>query len=31
MAEIFDPKPVVKKGFEFDERILKLAEKEEAE
>lgn len=31
MAEIFDPKPVVKKGFEFDERILKLAEKAEAE
>ncbi len=31
MAEIFDPKPIVKKGFEFDERILKLAEKAEAE
>ena len=31
MAEIFDPKPVVKKGFEFEERILKLAEKAEAE
>ena len=31
MAEIFDPKPVVKKGFEFDERILKLAERAEAE
>lgn len=31
MAEIFDPKPFVKKGFEFDERILKLAEKAEAE
>lgn len=31
MAEIFDPKPVEVKGFEFDERILKLAEKAEAE
>ncbi|MGN0603671.1 MAG: aminotransferase class I/II-fold pyridoxal phosphate-dependent enzyme [Oscillospiraceae bacterium] len=31
MAEIFDPKPVVLKGFEFDERILKLAEKAEAD
>lgn len=31
MAEIFDPKPVEIKGFEFDERILKLAEKAEAE
>lgn len=31
MAEIFDPKPIVKKGFEFDERILKLAERAEAE
>lgn len=31
MAEIFDPKPIMKKGFEFDERILKLAEKVEAE
>ena len=31
MAEIIDPKPIVKKGFEFDERILKLAEKAEAE
>lgn len=29
MAEIFDPKPIVKKGFEIDERILKLAEKAE--
>jgi len=29
MAEIYDPKPVVKKGFEIDERILKLAEKAE--
>lgn len=31
MAEIFDPKPIVKKGFEFEERLLKLAEKAEAE
>lgn len=31
MAEIFDPKPVEVKGFEFDERILKLAEKAETE
>ncbi|MGN0554055.1 MAG: aminotransferase class I/II-fold pyridoxal phosphate-dependent enzyme [Oscillospiraceae bacterium] len=31
MAEIFDPKPVVQKGFEFEERILKLAEKAEAD
>lgn len=31
MAEIFDPKPAVLKGFEFDERILKLAEKAEAD
>lgn len=31
MAEIFDPKPVVQKGFEFDERILKLAEKAETD
>lgn len=30
MAEIFDPKPVEIKGFEIDERILKLAEKAEA-
>lgn len=29
MAEIFDPKPIVTKGFEIDERILKLAEKAE--
>ena len=29
MAEIFDPKPVEVKGFEIDERILKLAEKAE--
>lgn len=29
MAEIFDPKPVEEKGFEIDERILKLAEKAE--
>lgn len=29
MAEIFDPKPVEKKGFEIDERIIKLAEKAE--
>lgn len=29
MAEIFDPKPVEIKGFEIDERILKLAEKAE--
>lgn len=29
MAEIFDPKPVVQKGFEIDERILALAEKAE--
>ncbi len=31
MAEIFDPKPVEIKGFEFDERLLKIAEKAEAE
>ncbi len=31
MAEIFDPKPAVLKGFEFEERILKLAEKAEAD
>jgi len=29
MAEIFDPKPVEVKGFEIDERILKLADKAE--
>lgn len=29
MAEIFDPKPNVIKGFEIDERILKIAEKAE--
>lgn len=29
MAEIFDPKPVEKKGFDIDERIIKLAEKAE--
>lgn len=29
MAEIFDPKPIEKKGFEIDERIIKLAEKAE--
>lgn len=29
MAEIFDPKPVEKKGFEIEERILKLADKAE--
>lgn len=29
MAEIFDPKPIVTKGFEIDERILKLADKAE--
>lgn len=29
MAEIFDPKPVEEKGFEIDERILRLAEKAE--
>lgn len=29
MAEIFDPKPVEIKGFEIDERILKLADKAE--
>lgn len=29
MAEIFDPKPVEEKGFEIDERIIKLAEKAE--
>ena len=29
MAEIFDPKPAVQKGFEIDERILRLAEKAE--
>lgn len=29
MAEIFDPKPVETKGFEIDERILKLADKAE--
>lgn len=29
MAEIFDPKPVEIKGFEIDERIMKLAEKAE--
>lgn len=29
MAEIFDPKPVITKGFEIDERILKLADKAE--
>ena len=31
MAEIFDPKPVEIKGFEFEERILKLAAEAEAE
>lgn len=31
MAEIFDPKPPVQRGFEFDEKVLKLAEKAEAE
>ena len=30
MAEIFDPKPIVQKGFEIDERILAVAEKAEA-
>ncbi len=30
MAEIFDPKPIEIRGFEIDERILKLAEKAEA-
>ena len=29
MAEIFDPKPIITKGFEIDERILKLADKAE--
>ncbi len=29
MAEIFDPKPVVDKGFEIDERILNVAEQAE--
>ncbi len=29
MAEIFDPKPIEEKGFEIDERIVKLAEKAE--
>lgn len=29
MAEIFDPKPAEKKGFEIEERILRLAEKAE--
>lgn len=29
MAEIFDPKPVETKGFEIDERIMKLADKAE--
>ena len=29
MAEIFDPKPVVQKGFEIEERILKAAAKAE--
>lgn len=29
MAEIFDPKPIVTKGFEIDDRILKIAEKAE--
>ena len=29
MAEIFDPKPIETKGFEIDERILKLADKAE--
>lgn len=29
MAEIFDPKPVEIKGFEIDERIIKLADKAE--
>lgn len=29
MAEIFDPKPASVKGFEIDERILKLADKAE--
>ncbi|MBP1561603.1 MAG: methionine gamma-lyase family protein [Oscillospiraceae bacterium] len=29
MAEIFDPKPVEIKGFEIDERIMKLADKAE--
>jgi cystathionine beta-lyase family protein involved in aluminum resistance len=31
MAEIFDPKPVEIKGFEFEERILKLAARAEEE
>lgn len=30
MAEIFDPKPVIKSGFQIDERILRLAAKAEA-
>ncbi len=29
MAEIFDPKPIIQKGFEIDERILNFAEKAE--
>ena len=29
MAEIFDPKPIETKGFEIDERIMKLADKAE--
>ncbi len=29
MAEIFDPKPIVHKGFEIDERILNIADKAE--
>ena len=29
MAEIFEPKPIETKGFEIDERILKLADKAE--
>ncbi len=29
MAEIFDPKPIVNKGFEIDERILNIADKAE--
>ena len=29
MAEIFDPKPIIMKGFEIDERILAVAEKAE--
>ena len=31
MAEIFDPKPVEVQGFEFEERILKLADEAEKE